>query len=114
MMESLPNLTEANFPGLGKTVKMPKTMGLNTSSGNVPLIRDGMFNSTDLASGTFSPSAATGQQFSSVVNDMLTEEAKAMSSTTVKKSSAVVRKKLIVPSKTQRAGNGLTPDDTNA
>jgi hypothetical protein len=45
---------------------------------------------------------------------MLTEEAKAMSSTTVKKSSAVVRKKLIVPSKTQRAGNGLAPDDTNA
>ena len=25
-MESLPNLTEANFPGLGKTVKMPKTL----------------------------------------------------------------------------------------
>jgi hypothetical protein len=55
MMESLPNLTESNFPGLGKTVKVPKTLG----GSGMPLIRDGMFDS--LASGTFSPSAATGQ-----------------------------------------------------
>jgi hypothetical protein len=55
MMESLPNLTESNFPGLGKSVKVPKTL---TSSG-MPLIRDGMFN--DFGSGIFSPSAATGQ-----------------------------------------------------
>lgn len=59
MMESLPNLTESNFPGLGKTVKVPKTMSFNTGSQIMPLIRDGMFN--DFASGTFSPSAATGQ-----------------------------------------------------
>jgi hypothetical protein len=61
MMESLPNLTESNFPGLGKTLKVPKTMSLYPSSG-MPLIRDGMFSSNlDFASGTFSPSAATGQ-----------------------------------------------------
>jgi hypothetical protein len=61
MMESLPNLKESNFPGLGKTLKVPKTMSLNPSSG-MPLIRDGMFSSNlDFASGTFSPSAATGQ-----------------------------------------------------
>ena len=59
-MESLPNLTESNFPGLGKTVKIPKNMSLN-AGGGMPLIRDGMFSSNiDFASGTFSPSAATG------------------------------------------------------
>jgi hypothetical protein len=62
MMESLPNLTESNFPGLGKTLKVPKTMSLNPGGSGMPLIRDGMFSSNlDFASGTFSPSAATGQ-----------------------------------------------------
>ena len=70
----------------------------------MPLIRDGMFNTSDFGgSGMFSPSAATGQQFSSVVNDMLAEEAKGMSSTTIKKG-GLMRKKLVVSSKTQRGG----------
>jgi hypothetical protein len=96
MMESLPNLSETNFPGLGKTVKLPKTMGFNTGGSGLPLIREGMFN--DLASGTFSPTAANGQQFT--MND---EEMKAMSSTTVKKGS-LIRKKVIASSKTTRGG----------
>ena len=93
-MEGLPNLTESYFPGLGKTVKLPKSMAF-TAGPSMPLIRDGMFN--DL-SGTFSPTAASGQHFTSLKD----EETKAMASTSVKKG-GLIRKKVIASSKTTRA-----------